>query len=173
MLKAFTIETTHDLSYLTMVINEALRFMPPIQSTSNMEFNADTVCGGHQFKKGDVYVINFRGLHYHADEWQRPNEFLPDRFDPDSPLYLAPSGRKRHPFCYVPFSGGKRVCFGKTSGELNMKFMATYLSQNFNFEFVDKDKYTADVWPECYIFNTRVPKRLVRVTKRFPDKKVN
>ena len=32
-----------------------------------------------------------------SKEWQRPREFLPDRFDPNSPLFLTPDGKKRKP----------------------------------------------------------------------------
>jgi len=73
-----------------------------------------------------------------AHEWQRPHEFIPERFDPTNPISLTASGEKRHPGSWAPFSGGKRVCFGKTFAEADLKFVATYLSQYFNFELVDK-----------------------------------
>ena len=39
---------------------------------------------------------------------------------------------------YVPWSAGKRVCFGKTFAEMNLKIMLTYFTQYFDFEFVDQ-----------------------------------
>ena len=84
-------------------------------------------------KKGDrVRILNW-ALHTHSDQWQRPHEFLPERFDPESDLYLTPSGKKRNPVCWVPFSSGKRICFGKTFAEANLKFLVTYLTQYFDF----------------------------------------
>ena len=82
--------------------------------------------------------MNINALHHNANEWQRPYEFLPDRFDHTNPLSLTPSGTKRNAVCYSPFAGGKRVCFGKTFAETSLKYVATYVSQNFNFEFVNK-----------------------------------
>jgi len=83
------------------------------------------------------FVINFDLLHTNSSQWQRPMEFLPERFNPQSPLYLTPDGKKRNPFSWCPFAGGKRVCFGKTLAECNLKFMGTYLTQYYNFEFED------------------------------------
>ena len=42
---------------------------------------------------------------------------------------------------WVPWSAGKRVCFGKTFAESNMKIILTYITQFFDFDFVEKEKY--------------------------------
>jgi len=85
--------------------------------------------------------VSFYGLHFNTNEWQRPREFLPDRFDPEHPLYLTPSGKKRNSASWCPFFGGQRICFGKTFAENDMKIIATYFTQYFDLEFVDKEKY--------------------------------
>ena len=66
-------------------------------------------------------AINLDGLHFNAKHWQRPHEFLPERFDSKNSLSLSPDGSKRHTFAWAPFNGGKRVCFGKTFAEMEMK----------------------------------------------------
>ena len=78
-------------------------------------------------------------------------EFLPDRFDSDDPLYLTPSGEKRHPYVFMPFSNGKRICFGKSFAEATMKMTLTYLTQYFNFEHDDEcfGKDT-DLYPQAH-----------------------
>ena len=81
--------------------------------------------------------MDLYGLHYNSKEWQRPQEFLPERFDHTHPLYLTPSGQKRHPNSWNPFSGGRRVCFGKTFAEMGLKMMLIIMCDTFNFEFVD------------------------------------
>ena len=93
-------------------------------------------------RKGDEFQIFIHGLHFNAKEWQRPYEFIPERFDTSNPISLTTSGQKRNPASWAPFSGGKRVCFGKTFADLNIKFVALYFSQHFNFEFVDKQYET-------------------------------
>jgi cytochrome P450 len=51
------------------------------------------------------------------DEWQEPENFIPERFDPESPYYLTPKGTKRHPMSFGPFLGGRRICLGKSFAE--------------------------------------------------------
>ena len=134
-----TLSTCQELDYLNMVICEALRMSPPVPCSSMYAVTEDTVVlGNTKFNKGDSLVVNFTGLHRHADEWQRPHEFLPRRFDPSHDLFLTPKGRKRNPYSWSPFNGGRRICFGKTFAEASLRIVATYLSQYFNFEFVDK-----------------------------------
>ena len=88
----------------------------------------DTRLGKFTFRKGDSLIVNFSGLHRNSDEWQRPHEFLPQRFDASDPLSHTPGGKKRNPYSWSPFNGGKRICFGKTFAEASLRIVATYLS---------------------------------------------
>ena len=47
---------------------------------------------------------------------------------------------------YVPWAAGKRICFGKTFAEHNLKIMMTYFTQYFDFKFVD-EKYNTGEYP--------------------------
>jgi len=73
--------------------------------------------------------VNIHGLHYNTSQWKRPKEFIPERFDPKDEMFFTPDGKKRHPFTYAPFNGGKRVCFGKTFAEATIKMVTTYFTQ--------------------------------------------
>lgn len=64
---------------------------------------------------------------------------MPERFDPDSKLFLTPSGKKRHPMSFGPFLGGKRICLGKTFVEAISKIIGPTLLSSLDFEFVDKE----------------------------------
>jgi len=90
-------------------------------------------------------MVNFFALHFNANQWPNPYEFIPERFDGSSPHFLTSTGQKRIPSSYSPFSGGSRKCFGKTLAETTIITVGTYLTQYFNFEFVDKK------------FNTQIP----------------
>lgn len=80
-------------------------------------------------------------LHRHKGQWQDPLRFEPDRFDNNHPLSLTPSGKKRTSHTYSPFSAGRRVCFGKTFAESNMKIFAIYMATMFDMRYVDSEKY--------------------------------
>jgi len=50
---------------------------------------------------------------------------------------LTPSGKKRNPFSFGPFLGGKRICIGKTFAEYMAKCIVSVIISQLNFEFVD------------------------------------
>lgn len=102
----------------------------------------DCKVGGFKIKADDIFVISIKAIHYNSEEWQRPLEFLPQRFDHSDPLSLTPYGTKRNPYSFIPFNAGKRICFGKTFAEMSMRTMALFLAECFDFECVDK-KYTS------------------------------
>ena len=81
--------------------------------------------------------VNIAALAYNPNEWQRPTEIIPERFDTTNELSKTPDGKKRHNCSWVPFHGGSRVCFGKTLAETELKVLAVYMTQKFEFEFED------------------------------------
>ena len=87
------------------------------------------------------------GLHHHSGQWQRPYEFLPQRFDPKDPLYLTPDGKKRNAYSWLPFMGGRRVCLGKQFAEIMAKAILTMMTQRFEMCFENKEVYNANFIP--------------------------
>ena len=77
-------------------------------------------------------------LQRNPDEWKDPDSYIPERFDPESPYFLTPGGKKRNPMSFMPFLGGKRICLGKTFAEIVAKIVGPNLIMNFDFEYVDK-----------------------------------
>ena len=67
--------------------------------------------------KKSLVLIPIQAIHMNEKLWKNPNEFIPERFDPDSKYFLTPFGKKRHPMSYSPFLGGRRICLGKTFAE--------------------------------------------------------
>ena len=122
-------EQLSDLTYMGYVINESLRINPVAVFTTMYYFENDTKLSDKlTVKANDNLLINIAGLHRNADYWQRPNEFLPDRFDPSHPLSKSPNGERRSAYAFLPFSGGKRICFGKTFAECILKVILTMMT---------------------------------------------
>lgn len=130
----------HEFEWLGMCFSEGLRFQGPAYTSSNFFLTEDAKVCNYEIKAKDEVIINYYGLHFNSNEWQRPNEFLPERFDISSPLYLTPSGKKRNPYSFTPFNGGRRGCIGQTFAEKNIKTVLCYMISYFDFEFADKDE---------------------------------
>ena len=90
--QAFVYERLRDMDYFTNAFNEALRTDPPASVSSFYYLTKPAKIGDLQVQANDIIVIHLWGAHHNPEQWQRPDEFLPDRFDPESPLYLTPSG---------------------------------------------------------------------------------
>lgn len=71
---------------------------------------------GYQIPKDCSVIICIFGIHRSAKHWERPNEFYPEHFLPEAVA-------KRHPFCYIPFSAGPRMCIGKTTFIFENKYV--------------------------------------------------
>ena len=119
-----------------------MRISPAATTSHFYETTKDLNLGKYPIKKGDTLSLNMIALGHNPDEWQRPMEILPERFDYKNPLFLRPDGKKRSTYAMAPFHGGSRVCFGKTLAEAELKVFLTCMSQNFDFEFENKDYMT-------------------------------
>ena len=135
------------MSYLSQVFSEGLRLGKIAQMSSFYEFYEDTKIGSITVKAYEPMLLHMNGLHLNANQWQRPTEFLPERFDPTHPLAKTPSGQKRHTYAYLPFSGGTRICFGKNFAELMGKAYVTMINQQFDIRYAEGSPYNADSKP--------------------------
>ena len=137
------LQSINDLEYLSWVLMEALRIQSPFDSIIPLHLTQDAKIGGIEMRKGDEFRIDIHSIHHDPSQWQKPLEFIPERFDQSNPISLTPNGKKRNHSSWIPFLGGKRACFGKTFAESTLKIAGTYLCQAFNFKFVNK-KFEAE-----------------------------
>lgn len=54
-----------------------------------------------------------------------------DEFNPDH--FSAENSRHRHPFAFLPFSGGARNCIGHLNATILMKIMLSACVRNYKF----------------------------------------
>lgn len=96
-------EQFSELTYTKQCIEEAMRLYPPLFIVDRISMASDAV-NGQDFKKGTVWLMSFFELHRHSDFWERPDEFIPERFDPQL--------KKGFSDYYFPFGAGPRMCIG-------------------------------------------------------------
>jgi cytochrome P450 len=75
-----------------MFVQEVLRVQPTNQSTSFYDVKQDFTVGKHTFYKDSKVFFYLPALHNNSKQWQRPTEFLPERFDQSNPLSQTPDG---------------------------------------------------------------------------------
>lgn len=86
--------------------------------------------------------MNMQAIMRDPKQWIRPREFNPARFDPNSEMYKRPDGRPRNPLAFCPFSGGRRICAGKTFAEIMLNITIPLIYYHFEFEFTSEEQKT-------------------------------
>ena len=84
------------MNYGGYFLKEAMRVDPSTPDSLPYKAMADTVVKGVTIPKGTYCAIDLRGVGMGNSQWQRPNEFLPERFDSTNPLFMKPDGKPRH-----------------------------------------------------------------------------
>lgn len=93
-----------------------------------------------KIRAGDHIVVQQGLLHHDAKHWgPLHNKYIPERFDSDSEYFNAPDGKHRHPYSFAPFSGGHRICLGKTFAETVAKKMVALVFKLYSLEHSDPE----------------------------------
>merc|ERR1712070_961308 len=94
--------------YISAVISEGLRLRPPVYNLMTREAARDTELDGYHIPKGTGISIHIGTVNRHPDAYDRPDEFLPERF-----MAKKQKGAKGpRVFNNLPFSAGPRRCLG-------------------------------------------------------------
>lgn len=133
-----TLSSIKQMKFLDCVVREALRNHEAIFLAEEFRLKEDADIGDYKFKQGAKLIVNIGGMHKNPKEWQRPYEFLPQRFDEDDKLFLTPDGKQRHKMSYAPFSHGKRNCIGQYFAYHAIKVMIIHMVSHFDLEFVNE-----------------------------------
>jgi cytochrome P450 len=82
-------------------------------------------------------------VHHNEKEYLHHGEYIPERFDPESPYYTKSDGSSRSPLSWMPFSIGPRFCTGMAFAQLELRVALTYLLTHLDFS-VDEEMLERD-----------------------------
>lgn len=117
------LDAAESLRYTHQVLQEALRLYPPGWLFTRRTLDTDTLGGFEIGPRTDVFICPYL-LHRHPAFWDRPEEFLPERF-------AGIDAEERHRFAYIPFSVGPRHCIGENVAMFEMLVHVQKMSQRF------------------------------------------
>lgn len=134
-------DVVDEFVYTKQCMYETMRMCPSGPTTMPSAFNQDVKIQGVDFKAHKTsFVVNMQAIMKEPTQWIRPNEFNPDRFDPKSEWFKRPDGKPRNPLAFCPFSGGKRICAGKTFAEIMLNITIPLIYYHFDFEFTSEEQ---------------------------------
>ncbi|KAF0684083.1 Aste57867_23929 [Aphanomyces stellatus] len=130
-----------ELTYTTAVIQETVRLNPPAPFLSRRVAADDSVVplsdGSDVFiPKGTSVVIVPAAMHRDPQYWDRPDEFVPERFVDGSPAFLndcARRGTHSHAFHYMPFGAGAKSCIGQRFAMAELQVVVATFAAQFEF----------------------------------------
>lgn len=116
------------LEYTLQVIEEAMRLYPPAWITDRVAVEDDVVDGVH-IPAGAMIALSIYGVHHSEKHWEAPELFRPARFS---------KGNKatQHPYAYLPFGGGPRLCIGNSFALMEMQLILVQMLRRFEVEAV-------------------------------------
>ncbi|XP_049762221.1 probable cytochrome P450 6a14 [Schistocerca cancellata] len=142
-----------------MLVAETLRKYPPVMIL-NRESNAgyripdtDVV-----LDKGTPIIVTVYGLHHDPNIFPDPERFDPERFSEEQKA-------QRHPYVYLPFGEGPRICIGMRFGLVQTKVGLINILSRYGVEPSEKSVRHLFLEPRSFLMTPKGGTQL-RLSKR-------
>jgi cytochrome P450 family 12 len=91
--------------------------------------------------------------------FERSSEFIPERWLKDNTDSSCPHSKDSHPFAYLPFGFGPRMCVGRRFAELEIEVLTIRLIREFKMEW-----NRPNLKFKSYSFNTPADPLVFKIT---------
>lgn len=115
----------HQLHGTMRVIDEALRLYPPFWMIDRIALKEDEVAGV-RIPAGSMVIPYIYGTHRNPAHWDDVETFDPRRFE-------SQRAKQRHPFAYIPFGGGPRICVGSSMAVMQILMIIVAFVRRYEF----------------------------------------
>lgn len=149
-------EDLRSLRYTEMVIKEAMRLYPPAWMIARQAVRPLTL-GEWQLRAGDVVLISPYTLHRHPVFWERPDDFIPERFEHEEQMPK---------YTYLPFGAGPRVCIGNNFAMMEAVLVLATIARSHEFTLLPGQ----DIYPDPLITLRPHPGIHMQVHARSPQR---
>ncbi|KAK4873115.1 hypothetical protein RN001_015144 [Aquatica leii] len=129
-----TYQLLQKLPYLGKCINETMRKYPVVPMHLR-ECTKDYIVPNTNvhIKKGSTVFVSAFGIHRDPELYPDPEKFDPERFSEENV-------KSRHPYAFIPFGMGPKICLAYTFGIMEIKLVMATLLANFKFSLNPKTK---------------------------------
>lgn len=107
-----------------------MRLYPPVPFIGRT-LSEDVQLDQYTLPKGTMVTLGIYYLHRDPRFFPDPEKFDPDRFLPENTT-------RRHPYAYLPFSGGARNCIGQKFAMHEEKSVLSSIIRKFKITSVEK-----------------------------------
>lgn len=129
------------LTYLKLVIKEALRLHCPLPILLPRECRETCKVMGYDVPKGTSVLVNVWGICRDPKYWDDAEEFKPERFENSCLDYKGTN------FEFLPFGSGRRMCPGANLGIANLELALASLLYHFDWKLPDgMEPKDVDMW---------------------------
>ena len=132
-----TFEDLPRLKYAEKVIQESMRYYPPVYLIGREAID-ECVISGFRVKKGTTLLMSQWLIHRDPRFFEQPEKFIPERWTEEF-------ARTMPKFAYFPFGGGPRLCIGNTFAMMEMVLVLADIAQRFRF--TAKAGHDVTLWP--------------------------
>jgi cytochrome P450 len=115
------------------IFMEALRLYPPAWLITRSAIAEDEILG-FRIPAGSLIILSPYTLHRHAQFWQQPEEFNPERFISENQTRYS----------YIPFGGGPHLCIGNNFAMIEAQLILAITSQRFRFDLQPGSRVEAE-----------------------------
>lgn len=113
----------NQMDYLEMIMHEALRIYPCAPGIART-CTQDCTINGVEFRAGMMIRVMAYTLYDDAEYFPQPQKFMPERFS-------DVEKKKRHPYTFIPFGQGPRICVGVKFGVILIKLTLVKILQKY------------------------------------------
>lgn len=153
------------LTYLNLVIKEALRLHCPVPFLIPRECRETCKVMGYDVPKGTSVLVNVWGICRDPKYWDDADEFKPERFENSGIDYKGTN------FEFLPFGSGRRMCPGTNLGIANLELALAGLLYHFDWKLPDgMEPKDMDMWEETgLVASKRTKVHLYPITRVAPS----
>ena len=120
--------------YLGAVVNETLRYYPPITRVDRIATEDVTLNSGITIPKGGIVRFPIYSIHHQEEYFPDNMEFKPERFIPEN--------RESVKDVFISFFTGQRNCLGMRFASLEIRWVIGHLVLKYKFTRPPNDKET-------------------------------